>query len=330
MTDFLEDIELMTSIARISDWRLHVEKVEKSIIYPEDTRLPTRLPESHIEFTKALASEVTKAHESALSDRPQGDNFEYSFLIEDFFRLRFRVQPMDSGMYHLRTLAQRIRPFSELGSPKYLETALMDQSLSQGGLILVSGGTGSGKSSTIATITSERLKRFGGEMITVEDPPEFPLEGFHGETGYCNQLHVRRGNYEERLAEALRCFSSQAPQSILLYGEIRREAEAKELLRIAVDGHLVFSTIHASSPIAALKRLFSLASGAMSENEAKSLLSESLKMVLHQRFNNRILSFNPLMGTNKVAAQLRGGQLDNLANELDLQTRERNNSMGMR
>ena len=324
MADFQTDLDLMTSIAKISDWRLHVDEVGKSIIYPEETRLPTRLPQDHYEFAEALAQVVKEKHQEALAERMAGDNFEYSFLIEDFYRLRYRVQPMDSGMYSLRTLAQRIRPFSDLSCPAFLQNFLLNQNLSQGGFILASGVTGSGKSSTIASITAERLKRFGGEMITVEDPPEFPLEGFHGESGYCNQLRVRRGNYEERLSEALRCFSSQAPQSILLYGEVRREAEAKELLRIAVDGHLVFSTIHAANPIAALKRLFSLACGAMSEHEARSLLGESLKMVLHQRFQNRMLTFNPLEGTEKVAAHLRAGQFDNLNNELELQTRSRN------
>lgn len=146
------------------------------------------------------------------------------------------------------------------------------------GLVLVAGPFGQGKTTTVSSILAARLRRFGGVAVTIEDPPEMPLEGKHGE-GVCYQTWVEHGEF----GEACRKASRWAP-SIIFIGEVRDGETAAEALRASINGRLVMCTIHADSVSMAIERIYSLANSVIGNaDDTSSLLANGLLSVLHQR-----------------------------------------------
>jgi len=163
----------------------------------------------------------------------------------------------------------------------------MHERLGAGGLILICGETGNGKSTTCASAIKSRMQKFGNFGLTVEDPPEFPLHGKQGEFGRCIQTEVRSGDFANALKGAMRCYPTMNG-SILFVGETRDHETASEVLRVATNGHLVFTTIHGTDIISSIKRFISLATANRSSSEAdiKGIFASSMRMVLHQRLRD--------------------------------------------
>jgi twitching motility protein PilT len=147
-----------------------------------------------------------------------------------------------------------------------------------GGLILVAGSTGSGKTTTVCSILQEYLLKYGGVARTIEDPPEYPLEGSYPPHGRCFQTRVVDGDFFGPLKKVLR----QAPRYIL-FGEIRDHASAGDLLRAAQSGHLVLATIHAYNIVEAMNSIVQLVAKDLGIEFARTLLASSLAGVMSQK-----------------------------------------------
>lgn len=149
------------------------------------------------------------------------------------------------------------------------------------GLIIVSGAFGQGKTTTASAIIASRLKKFGGVGITIEDPPEMPLEGRHGD-GQCYQTWVNQGEFGHACRKAARW-----TPSIIFLGEVRDQETAMEALRASINGRLVICTIHSDSVPMAIERIYALAKGdSGSAEDNSSLLANGLLCVVHQRLEN--------------------------------------------
>lgn len=279
----------------ITDWHLDTANPERSIIFPGMQRIT--------EETYPAAVELAQATEAAFVEA--GCN---SFVM-NLRGHRFRVQWMRENRFALRMLRNAVPNIDDMGIPRMYRNLLLDPALHrEGGLILISGPTGAGKSTTAAATVAARLRKFGGYCLTVEDPPEYPLEGFHGENGMCEQLNVpTQKDYQQKLTDALRCFPSDGT-SMLLFGEVRDPSAASELCRIAVDGHLVIATIHSNSVSSAVQRALALASHD-GEAEARCLLSIGLKLVIFQQRERNHLMMSALPSDAEVASIIRRGEL---------------------
>lgn len=199
-------------------------------------------------------------------------------LMHDGVMYRVTMIPdvMGKFIYVLRRSSASIRPLGTLGLAQPLLQKLLDKDAR--GLVLIAGEMASGKTSTAATLVAEWLKRNGGYGITMEDPPETPLNNVWGE-GRCFQTLVteRTGGYKAAMRKALR-----ANTKIMLLGEIRDADTAVEVLQAGINGHFILSTLHAGSPAQALERMASLCAG---EPNANMLLSDALFMVIWQKLN---------------------------------------------
>jgi twitching motility protein PilT len=149
------------------------------------------------------------------------------------------------------------------------------------GLILISGPTGHGKTTTSFALLADYLKRFGGVGITIEDPVEYMLDGPVGDYGYCYQVQVNR---DEDWATPLKRALRWTPRYMLV-GEVRSPRAAEQILRAATTGHLVITTIHAGSVEESFMGLMHLAEQSIGHN-ANYMLAQGLTAAWHQTLNS--------------------------------------------
>ena len=204
---------------------------------------------------------------------PQDGGFSIKFLDQDY-DLRISTLPTSDGEnLVLRILSSRasLLGLDSLGlgeeSLKTLKTAF----LKPHGMILVTGPTGSGKTTTLYSALRE-IDALSKNIITVEDPIEYRFS-------FVKQTEINsKTGYD--FAKAIRHFMRQDPD-VMLVGEVRDEETAKLAVRASITGHLVLSTLHANSAIATIPRLFDM------DIEA-DLLATTLHAVVAQRLIRRV------------------------------------------
>ena len=225
-----------------------------------------------------------------MSDKQRKDYEE--FLETDFsFEIpglaRFRVNAFNhnrgaGGVF--RTIPSKILSLEELNAPKIFE----EISEYPRGIVLVTGPTGSGKSTTLAAMVDYKNDSDYGHILTVEDPIEFVHES---KKCLVNQREVHRDTlgFNEALRSALR----EDPDTILV-GEMRDLETIRLALSAAETGHLVFGTLHTSSAAKTIDRIVDVFPAA-EKSMVRSMLSESLKAVIAQTLMKKI-------GGGRVAA----------------------------
>jgi twitching motility protein PilT len=225
-----------------------------------------------------------------MSDKQRKDFeefFETDFSFEIPGLARFRVNAFNhnrgaGGVF--RTIPSKILSLEDLNAPKIFQ----EISEYPRGIVLVTGPTGSGKSTTLAAMVDYKNDSEYGHILTVEDPIEFVHES---KKCLVNQREVHRDTlgFNEALRSALR----EDPDTILV-GEMRDLETIRLALSAAETGHLVFGTLHTSSAAKTIDRIvdvFPAAEKAM----VRSMLSESLKAVISQTLMKKI-------GGGRVAA----------------------------
>ncbi|HCO39808.1 MAG TPA: type IV pili twitching motility protein PilT [Aquificaceae bacterium] len=196
------------------------------------------------EMTQRIAySVMSEKHRKTLEEKGQVD---FSFGVKDIGRFRANVfMQKGSVAAAFRRLPNKIMSVKELGlTEKVLE--LCHKSM---GLVLVTGPTGSGKSTTLASLIDYINQNFPHHIITIEDPIEYV---FHPKKSIVNQREI--GEDVHSFADALRAALREDPD-VILVGEMRDLETIEIALRAAETGHLVFGTLHTNTTISTITRI---------------------------------------------------------------------------
>ena len=188
---------------------------------------------------------------------------------------RFRINVMRQRQFPalvIRRIVSEIPSFSQLRLPQILADLAMEKR----GLILVTGMTGSGKSTTLASMIDQRNQNSSGHIITIEDPIEF----FHEHKG-CVVTQREIGVDTESFATAMKNSLRQRPD-VILVGEVRDREVMEQALSIAETGHLCLATIHTNNSYQAIERIVNLFPEDY-HNQIRLNLSMNLKGIISQR-----------------------------------------------
>lgn len=252
-----------------------------------------------------LAHQILRPREMARFEAASQVDFSYAIPGVGRFRGNFYRQRGTSAVV-FRLINERVPTADELGLPNMLRTLAMEPR----GMVLVTGATGSGKSTTLAAMVDWRNENSRGHIVTIEDPIEF----LHPDKG-CVISQREVGSDVESFHDALKAAMRQAPD-VLLMGEIRDAEAAETALHLAETGHLVMGTLHSTNANQTVDRLLQFFPSER-HPEVLSLLAFNLRGIISQRLIRGVtgrlcLSLEIMIGTPRVRELLKRGEIGEL------------------
>ena len=282
----------------------------------ENIGLPEIKPEKLREMLYAVAPEVN------IQEFEESNDTDFAYAIDGLARFRVNLFRDRLGVSSvMRIIPQDIPSAEQLGLP---DTILQFLKLTKG-MVLVTGPTGSGKSTTLAAMVDWINANKPDHIITIEDPIEF----VHPQKKcLINQREI--GTHTNSFTRALRAALREDPD-IVLVGEMRDLETVAIALETAETGHLVFGTLHTNTAISTVDRIVDQFS-AEQQSQIRMMLAESLKGVVTQTLckkigGGRVAAFEILVVDSAVSAMIREGKSHMIENHMQTQRKAGNRLM---
>jgi len=294
--------ELLTFSAKNKASDLHISAGEPPMIRVDGDIKRINLPS--LEHKEVYAMVYDIMNDKQRKDFEEFLETDFSFEIPGLARFRVNAFNQNRGCGAVfRTIPSEVLSLEDLGAPDIFK----EISDNPKGIVLVTGPTGSGKSTTLAAMVDYKNDKDNEHILTIEDPIEFVHKS---KKCLVNQREVHRDTLG--FSEALRSALRQDPD-IILVGELRDLETIRLALTAAETGHLVFGTLHTSSAAKTIDRIIDVFPAA-EKDMVRSMLSESLRAVISQTLlkkvgGGRIAAHEIMIGTPAIRNLIREGKV---------------------
>jgi twitching motility protein PilT len=303
--------DLLALLVRKGGSDLHLSINSPPRIRIDGVLVPVEHPPLLPDDTRRLATSVLTSDQIAKLDREL--ELDCSFGLEGQGRFRANVfYQRGSVACVLRLVPHKIADFEMLGLPRKVCEHLCNLNA---GLVLVTGCTGSGKSTTLAAMIDYINRKDQGHIITIEDPIEFS----HSNQG-CLVTQREIGHDSQGFGKALRSVLRQDPD-VVLVGELRDHETIEAALTLAETGHLTFGTLHTSDAVQTINRIIDVFP-AHQQDQVRTQLSFSLEGVFSQQLlpsatgRGRALGCEIMLATPAVRALIREGKAHQIYSQI--------------
>jgi twitching motility protein PilT len=292
--------ELLALLVRQGGSDLHLSVGSPPRIRVDGVLLPVDCPPLSPEDTRRLATSVLTSDQIARLDRDMEIDCSFGLADQGRFRANIFYQQGVVGSV-MRLIPSKIATFDQLGLPKQVCERIVAM---RAGLVLVTGATGSGKSTSLASMINHANMTRQGHIVTIEDPIEFTH--VHKQ---CLVTQREIGGDTHSFGKALRSVLRQDP-NVVLIGEMRDLETIEAAMTLAETGHLTFGTLHTSDAVQTINRVIDVFPSHQ-QSQVRTQLSFSLEAVISQQLlplatgRGRAVAIEVMLATSAIRALIR-------------------------
>jgi len=295
---------------------LHLSSGEPPMIRIHGDMTRIKMPEVGDREVQAMVYDIMNDTQRKLFEEHL--ELDFSFALGDIARFRVNVFNQNRGMSAVfRVIPTEVFTLEQLKCPDIFT----DISMTPRGICLVTGPTGSGKSTTLAAMVDYRNQNEKGHILTIEDPIEFV---HRSKSALISQREV--GPHTHSFANSLKSALREDPD-VILVGELRDLETIRLALTAAETGHMVFGTLHTSSAPKTIDRIIDVFPAA-EKDMVRAMLSESLRAVISQTLmktadgNGRVAAHEIMLGTPAIRNLIRENKVPQMVSVMQTSLRE--------